>query len=60
MLASKGMPNFEGRLTEQDVDDIGSFLKYTASSLRKGDDPMTLLTNLAGMQYLADTQPRKD
>ena len=59
-LASKGMPNFEGRLTERDVEDIGSFVKYTASSLRKGDDFITVLTNLAGMQYLGDTQPRKD
>ena len=52
-----GMPNFEGRLTDEDVDDIGNFLKYTASSFRKGDDQLTVLTNLAGMQYLADTQP---
>jgi len=56
-LASMGMPNFEGRLTDEDVDDIGNFLKYTASSFRKGDDQLTVLTNLAGMQYLADTQP---
>ena len=54
------MPNFEGRLTERDVEDIGNFVKYTASSLRKGDDFVTVLTNLAGMQYLGDTQPRKD
>ena len=59
-LASKGMPSFKDRLSEQDVEDLGNFFKYTASSYRKGDDMMTVLTNLAGMQYLADTQPRKD
>lgn len=59
-LASKGMPNYKGRLTEQDVDDIGNYLKYVAESYRKGDDVLTVLTNLAGMQYLVDTQPKKD
>ena len=59
-LASKGMPSFKDRLSEQDVEDLGNFFKYTASSFRKGDDFITILTNLAGMQYLGDTQPRKD
>ncbi|MEM6320766.1 MAG: PQQ-dependent dehydrogenase, methanol/ethanol family [Bacteroidota bacterium] len=59
-LVSKGMPNFEGRLTENDVEDIGHFVKFVSASYRGGDDPMTVLTNLAGMQYLADTQVRKD
>ena len=60
MLSSNGMPGFEGRLTEQDVDDIGHFLKYISHAYRQGDDPVKLLTDLAGMQYLADTTPRKD
>ncbi len=59
-LVSNGMPNFGDRLTENDVEDIGHFLKYTSETLRGGADPVTLLTNLAGMQYLADTTPRKD
>ena len=59
-LVSNGMPNFGDRLTENDVDDIGHFLKYTSETLRGGADPVALLTNLAGMQYMADTAPRKD
>jgi quinohemoprotein ethanol dehydrogenase len=58
MLASNGMPNFEGRLSEGDVNEIGHFLKYISHAYRKGDDPMKLLTDLAGMQYLADTTPK--
>jgi len=59
-LAQNGMPSFKGRLTDQDVEDVGHFLKYTSETLRSGADPRTLLTNLAGMQYMADTAPRKD
>ena len=59
-LANNGMPSFEGRLTEEEVDEIGHFVKYVSHSFRNGDDPMTLLTNLAGMQYLADTQPKPE
>ncbi len=60
MLASKGMPSFKDRLSEKDVEDIGHFAKYISHAYRSGDDPMKLLTDLAGMQYLADTSPRKD
>lgn len=59
-LVDNGMPNFNGRLTEDQVDNIAHFAKYASASLRKGDDLMTLLTNLAGMQYLADSQKLPD
>jgi quinohemoprotein ethanol dehydrogenase len=59
-LLANGMPSFEGRLSEQDIKNIADYVKYTSKSLQEGMDPMTLLTNLAKMQYLADTEVRKD
>lgn len=59
-LASNGMPAFKGRLTEQDIQNIADYVKFTSNALQEGQDPLTLLTNLAQMQYLADTEVRKD
>ena len=59
-LAQNGMPSFAGRLTEQDIKNIGDYIKFTSKSLQEGADPISLLTSLAQMQYMADTEVRKD
>lgn len=55
LLAENGMPKFGDRLSEKDVDDIKQFFLYTAKTLREGAEPMEYLTNIATMQYMADT-----
>ncbi len=61
-LASQGMPNFGDMLSEEDVEDIKSHVLYTAEAFRSGMAPLEYATNLAKMQYLADTKgpKRKD
>ena len=44
----------KGRLTEEEMSDIRSFMLYTADELGKGTDFMTFMQNVAGMQYLSD------
>lgn len=59
-LESQGMPNFGELLSEEDVEDIKNYAFYTADALLSGMDQMEYLTNLAKMQYLADTKgPRR-
>tara|TARA_Y100000385_G_scaffold291674_1_gene371246 strand:- start:2763 stop:4958 length:2196 start_codon:yes stop_codon:yes gene_type:complete len=53
-LVQNGMPNFEGRLSEDELDDIRSFILYTAHELGSGTDFMKFLENMAGMQYMSD------
>lgn len=55
LLAQNGMPNFGERLSEKDVEDIKQFMFYSAKSLSGGMAPMEYLTNIATMQYMADT-----
>lgn len=56
-LLSEGMPNFGDLVSEEELEDIKSFVLYSAEAFRTGTDPMTYMTNLAKMQYLADTNP---
>jgi len=62
MLASQGMPNLGEHLTEEDVEDIKSYIIHTAGHLRQGTDPLIMMKELAEWQYLSDTQGpvRKD
>ena len=50
------MPNLGEYLSAEDVADLKSYVLYTASELRKGTDPIQMMTDLAGMQYLSDTK----
>ena len=56
LLASEGMPDFGEQLTKEDLADIKSYVLYTADALGKGMSPKELNTNLAKMQYRADTE----
>lgn len=62
MLASQGMPNMGDKLSKEELADIQSFVLYTADAFSNGMNPKEYATNLAKMQYLADTQGpiRKD
>ena len=53
-LASQGMPDFKGRITEQEIQDVKSFIYYSSKVLGEGMTPTDYLTNIAQMQYLAD------
>jgi len=55
-LASQGMPNMKGLITEQEVSELKSFIFYSSKVLGSGMDPNEYLTNVAQMQYLADQQ----
>ena len=57
ILVNNGMPKYEGKLSEDDVENIKQFFLYTSKSLREGMPPMEFITSVAQMQYLADTQP---
>ena len=56
-LLSQGMPGFADMLTEEEVQDIKSYVLYTGASLGGGMDYMECMTNLAKMQYEADVNP---
>jgi len=58
LLVEQGMPNLGEYLTEQDVEDVKAYVLYTAHSLSSGMEPLEYMTNLAKMQYLADTTPK--
>ncbi len=62
MLASQGMPKLGDKISKEELADIQSFVLYTADALGKGMNPKEYATNLAKMQYLADTKGpiRKD
>ena len=55
-LLQNGMPKFEGRLSEDEVNDIKQCMLYMADEIGKNTDFMTLITNLAGMQYQSDVK----
>lgn len=56
MLASQGMPNLGDKISKEELADIQSFVLYTADAFSKGMNPKEYATNLAKMQYLADTK----
>ena len=56
-LASQGMPNFGEFLSEEDVENLKSFVLYTAEAFRTQTDPMEYAMNLAQMQYASDQNP---
>jgi len=56
MLASQGMPNLGHKLSKEELADIQSFILYTADAFSNGMAPQDYATNLAKMQYLADTK----
>lgn len=62
MLASQGMPKLGDKISKEELADIQSFVLYTADALGNGMTPKEYATNLAKMQYLADTKGpiRKD
>ncbi len=53
-FAKKGMPNLKGKITEQQIKDIKSFIFYSSDVLGKGMPVNEYLTNIAKMQYEAD------
>lgn len=55
-FVNKGMPNMKGLITEQEIKDIKSFLFYSSDVLGKGMTANEYLTNIAKMQYVADTK----
>ncbi len=55
LLSENGMPDFGERLSAKDAEDIKQFFLYTAQEMRSGTDPMSYLTNIATMQYMADS-----
>lgn len=55
-LEAEGMPNFGAFLSPEEVADLKSYVLFTATELRKGKDPMQMMTDLAGMQYISDTK----
>ena len=57
-LAKQGMPNFKGRITEQEIEDVKSFIFYSSETLGSGATPTEYLTSIAQMQYLADQQAK--
>ncbi|MGB0931961.1 MAG: PQQ-dependent dehydrogenase, methanol/ethanol family [Chitinophagales bacterium] len=59
-LAALGMPGLKGKITEQEVEDIKSFLFYSSKVLGEGMDAGEYLKNIAGMQYLADEKAKSD
>jgi len=62
LLESQGMPNLSAYLSEEDVEDIKSYVIHTATHLRNGTNPTDRMKELAQMQYLSDTKGpvRKD
>ena len=57
-LAKQGMPDFKGRITEQEIEDVKSFIFYSSETLGSGATPTEYLTSIAQMQYLADQQAK--
>ncbi|MCL4113266.1 UNVERIFIED_CONTAM: hypothetical protein GTU68_018204 [Idotea baltica] len=57
-LASEGMPNFNGKITEQEIEDVKSFIFYSSKVLGEGMTPTDYLTSVAQMQYLADSKAK--
>ncbi|MFT4566681.1 MAG: quinohemoprotein ethanol dehydrogenase [Saprospiraceae bacterium] len=57
-LASEGMPNFNGRITAQEIADVKSFIFYSSKVLGEGMNPTDYLTSIAQMQYLADSKAK--
>lgn len=53
-LASQGMPGMKGNLTEQELNDLKSYIFYSSKVLGEGMSPTDYLTSIAQMQYLAD------
>lgn len=53
-LATQGMPAMKGRITDQEIKDVKSFIFYSSKVLGSGMDPNEYLTNIAQMQYAAD------
>ncbi len=58
-LSSEGMPAFGEYLTEEEVEDLKSYILYTAEAFRNQMNPLEYMTNLATMQYMADMNPPK-
>lgn len=56
-LLEHGMPDFGEILDEENLELIRQYILYTAKSFRDGMDPLEYMTNLAQLQYLADTTP---
>ena len=54
LLAEQGMPNFADVLRPGEVDAIKAYVLYHAKRVREGADMLTLMTELAGLQYQAD------
>ena len=53
-MASQGMPGMKGLITDQEIEDVKSFIFYSSKVLGEGMSPTDYLTNIAGMQYMAD------
>jgi len=57
LLAEEGMPNFENKISEEELEDIRSFMLYTADAFSNETPLMEYLTAIGGMQYMADQNP---
>lgn len=53
-LAPLGMPKFGKSITDQEINDLKSFIFYTSDAFSKGMKQDEYMTNLGGMQYMAD------
>lgn len=55
-LSAKGMPGMRGLISEEEINDVKSFIFYSAEVLGEGMDVNDYLTSVAQMQYVADTK----
>lgn len=53
-LEQNGMPNMGKWLSKTELENIKSYVLYTAKSFSEGMDPLTYQTSLAQMQYVGD------
>ena len=56
-LLSQGMPSFGSLLTEEELDDVKSFVLYAADAMNRQMDPLEFGAHLAELQFLADQNP---
>ena len=54
LLMPRGMPGFKESMTKEELEDVKSYILYSAQVLNEGMSPTDYMTNIAQMQYQAD------